>query len=54
MTRPSNHSLPYRLAALDIDGTLLGPGSKLGAANIAAVARLRAKLREQAWSGVEA
>ena len=32
---------PYRLAAIDIDGTLLGPVSHLGAENIAAVAKLK-------------
>ena len=36
------NSTRYRLAAIDIDGTLLGPDSKVSVANIAAVARLRA------------
>jgi len=34
------HPTRYRLAAIDIDGTLLGPDSKVSAANIAAVAKL--------------
>jgi Cof subfamily protein (haloacid dehalogenase superfamily) len=33
--------LPYRLAAIDLDDTLLGPDKRIGAANAAAVARLR-------------
>lgn len=32
---------PYRLAASDLDGTLLGPRKKISAANAAAVRRLR-------------
>lgn len=39
MTTPQ--SIPYRLAAIDLDGTLLGPDSQLGAENAAAVGRLR-------------
>jgi hypothetical protein len=35
-----NQSLPFRLAAIDIDGTLLGPDSQMSAENIAAVDRL--------------
>ena len=38
----SIHPTRYRLAAIDIDGTLLGPDSRVSAANIAAVAKLRA------------
>jgi len=38
----STHPARYRLAAIDIDGTLLGPDSRVSAANIAAVAKLRA------------
>ena len=34
---------PYRLAACDLDGTLLGPDKKIGAANLTAVAALRAR-----------
>jgi len=34
-------SKPFRLAAIDIDGTLLGPDSKVSSANIEAVAKLR-------------
>lgn len=41
LTPPLKHSFPYRLAAIDIDGTLLGPGSHLSADNIAAVTRLQ-------------
>ncbi len=33
--------LPYRLAAFDLDGTLLGPDKKISAANRAAVDQLR-------------
>ena len=32
---------PFRLAAIDIDGTLLGPDSQLSSANAAAVVRLQ-------------
>ena len=35
-------SFPFRLAAVDLDDTLLGPDKRLGAANRAAVDRLRA------------
>jgi hypothetical protein len=35
-------STPFRLAAIDIDGTLLGPDSQLSGANIDAVAKLQA------------
>lgn len=34
---------PYRLAAIDIDGTLLGPDSKMSPENADAIARLRAR-----------
>ena len=34
-------SFPYRLAAIDIDGTLLGPDSQMSAENMEAVGRLR-------------
>ncbi len=33
---------PYRLAASDLDGTLLGPSKEISAANLAAVRRLQA------------
>ncbi len=36
-----NPITPFRLAAIDIDGTLLGPDSQMSAENIAAVGRLR-------------
>src|SRR5450755_1970121 len=38
----SAHPIPFRLAAIDIDGTLLGPDLQISAANIAAVAKLQA------------
>ncbi len=34
-------AFPYRLAACDLDGTLLGPGKEISAANFDAVRRLR-------------
>ncbi len=36
-----NPAFPYRLAASDLDGTLLGPHKEISAANAAAVRRLR-------------
>ena len=36
-------SFPYRLAASDLDGTLLGPRKDIGAANLAAVRDLQAR-----------
>jgi len=41
LTSTAPHPFPFRLAAIDIDGTLLGPDSKMSAENSAAVARLR-------------
>jgi Cof subfamily protein (haloacid dehalogenase superfamily) len=38
----SDHSIPFRLAAIDLDGTLLGPDLQISAANLAAVAKLQA------------
>src|ERR1700677_2429545 len=39
-TKP--HSIPFKLAAIDIDGPLLGPDSQMSAENMAAVGMLRA------------
>lgn len=39
----AHHPFPFRLAAIDIDGTLLGPGSIMSDENAAAVGRLRAR-----------
>ncbi len=39
--RMKEASFPYRLAAADLDGTLLGPKKEISQANIAAVAALR-------------
>ena len=36
------NALPYRLAASDLDGTLLGPRKDIGPANVLAVRRLQA------------
>lgn len=40
---PPAAPFPYRLAACDLDGTLLGPDKTLGVDNLAAVAALRAR-----------
>jgi Cof subfamily protein (haloacid dehalogenase superfamily) len=37
-----NTAFPYRLAVFDMDGTLLGPDSRIGTENRGALARLRA------------
>ncbi len=37
----ANTSFPYRLAATDLDGTLLGPDKRISAANLAAVCALQ-------------
>lgn len=39
--RMTDASFPYRLAACDLDGTLLGPNKEIGDANLAAVAALQ-------------
>jgi Cof subfamily protein (haloacid dehalogenase superfamily) len=41
LTRNAPQSIPFRLAAIDIDGTLLGPDSQMSAENMAAVGSLR-------------
>ncbi|HEY0792272.1 MAG TPA: Cof-type HAD-IIB family hydrolase [Chthoniobacterales bacterium] len=41
-TLPSNVKLPYRLAATDLDGTLLGPDKEVSPQNAEAVRRLQA------------
>jgi len=38
---PSNDEFPYKLAAIDIDQTLVGPDKRIGAANRAAVHQLQ-------------
>jgi Cof subfamily protein (haloacid dehalogenase superfamily) len=38
---PSSNAFPYRLAACDLDGTLLGPHKEISPANVAAVRRLQ-------------
>lgn len=40
-TASSPVTIPYRLAAIDLDGTLLGPNKQIGPENLAAVQRLR-------------
>ncbi|MBV9492031.1 MAG: HAD family phosphatase [Verrucomicrobia bacterium] len=40
-TASPHHLLPYRLAAIDLDGTLLGPNKEIGPENLAAVRRLQ-------------
>lgn len=39
--KPRKVPFPYRLAAIDLDGTLLGPDSAIGQANLKAVRRLQ-------------
>lgn len=41
MPKPNSSSPAYRLAAIDLDGTLLGPDHTISPANAAAVARLQ-------------
>jgi hypothetical protein len=41
MSQPNSSSQHYRLAAIDLDGTLLGPDHTISSANAAAVARLQ-------------
>jgi len=41
LNQTASKSIPYRLAGIDIDGTLLGADSQVSAENIAAVGRLR-------------
>ena len=40
-TPSSRHALPYRLAAIDLDGTLLGPTKEISPENLMAVRRLQ-------------
>ncbi|MBW0001426.1 MAG: HAD family phosphatase [Verrucomicrobia bacterium] len=40
-TASSRDTIPYRLAAIDLDGTLLGPNKQIGPENLAAVQRLQ-------------